>query len=464
MRFAVAKGDNQRVAPPGLLMTTRFLIAIALATVLATACSGGGSEDASPTPAAPPPTTTATPTAADATPTETASPSAALPEIGQRLDHDLEKAMEHVRVLSVAIGERVSGSQEARETVAYIAEAFRSYGYAVEVMEFTYETRFRQASVTVGGETIEGVALNGEATSERSAEGRAVDGGLTGNDSFSGAIPIGSRSTSRPQDAMMYMAAARNGASGLVIVNHEPWRLAGFPIPARDAIPVVLVAHTEADRFSRAIAERASISIDIGPARPVAMNVVARPGEDAHCDILAGGHHDTVSASPGAVDNASGVAIVLELARAFAADGLDEGLCFVTFGAEESGLFGSRALARSLAEDGELPEVMINFDVTARGDAIEVIGTRALVDRTVALLEREGLPAYASDLPEGYGSDHSSFADVGVPVLFFSDGDVSLIHTPADVIDLVEPDALDRIGDGAALMLSVLLAEIAGRP
>ncbi|MDE2933150.1 MAG: M28 family peptidase [Chloroflexota bacterium] len=445
-------------------MTTRLLAAIALAAVLAAACSGGGSEDASPTPAAPAPTTTATPTAADATPTETATPSAALPEIGERLDHDLDNALEHVRVLSVGIGPRVSGSQEARETVAYIAEAFRSYGYAVEVTEFTYETRFRQATVTVGGETIEGVALNGEATSARSAEGRAVDGGLTGNDSFSGAIPIGSRSTSRPQDPMMYMAAARNGAAGLVIVNHEPWRLAGFPIPARDAIPVVLVAHTEAERFSRAIAEGAPISIEIGPARPVAMNVIARPGEDARCDILAGGHHDTVSASPGAVDNASGVAIILELARAFAADGLDEGLCFVTFGAEESGLFGSMALARSLAENGELPEVMVNFDVTARGDAIEVIGTQALVERTVALLEREGFPAYASALPEGYGSDHSSFADVGVPVLFFSDGDVSLIHTPADVIDLVEPEALDRIGDGAALMLSVLLAEIAGGP
>ena len=447
-----------------LQLTGRMLLCAGLVAVLAAACAGGDSEDASPPPTTPASTATATPTTADATRTEPATPTIAVPGVGERLDHDLDSAMEHVQVLSVAIGPRVSGSQEARETVAYIAEAFRSYGYAVEVMEFRYETRFRQASVTVGGETIEGVALNGEATSAKSAEGRAVDGGLTGNDSFGGAIPIGSRNTSRPQDSMMYLAAARNGAAGLVIVNHEPWRLAGFPIPARDAIPVVLVAHTEADRFSRAIAEGASISIDIGPARPLAMNVIARPGEDARCDLLAGGHHDTVSASPGAVDNASGVAIVLELARAFAADGLDEGLCFATFGAEESGLFGSRALAKRMAEEGDLPEIMVNFDVTARGDAIEVIGTRELVDRTVELLEREGFPAYASALPEGYGSDHSSFADAGVPVLFFSDGDVSLIHTPADIFDLVEPDALDRIGDGAALMLGVLLAEIAGGP
>lgn len=445
-------------------MTARLLIAIALAAVLTAACSGGGSEDASPTPEGPASTTTSTPTAAEATPTEPATPSAALPESVERLDHDLNNAMQHVQVLSVAIGPRVSGSQEARETVAYIAEAFRSYGYAVEVMEFTYETRFRQASVTVGGETIEGVALNGEATSARSAEGRAVDGGLTGNDSFGGAIPIGSRNTSRPQDAMMYMAAARNGASGLVIVNHEPWRLAGFPIPARDAIPVVLVAHTEADRFSRAIAEGAPISIAIGPARPVAMNVIARPGEDARCDILAGGHHDTVSASPGALDNASGVAIVLELARAFAADGLDEGLCFATFGAEESGLFGSIALARQWEETGDLPEVMMNFDVTARGDAVEVIGTPSLVAEAVDLLNGAGIPAFASSLPPGFGSDHGSFVIVGVPVIFLSDGDVSLIHTPADVFDEVEPAAVDRIGDAGALILQTLLVEIAGGP
>lgn len=447
-----------------LRLTVRMLLCAGMVAVLTVACSSGGSEDASPAPAAPASTATGTPTTADTAPTEPATPLAATSGTEERLEHDLDNAMEHVRVLSVGIGPRVSGSHEARETVAYIAEAFRSYGYTVEVMEFTYETRFRQATVTVGGETIEGVALNGEATGERSAEGRAVDGGLTGNDSFSGAIPVGSRSTSRPQDSMMFMAAARNGAAGLVIVNHEPWRLAGFPIPARDAIPVVLVPQTEADRFSRAIAEGASISLDIGPARPVAMNVIARPAEGARCDILAGGHHDTVSAAPGAADNASGVAIVLELARAFAGDGLDEGLCFATFGAEESGLFGSRALARRLAEAGKLPEIMVNFDVTARGEAIELIGTRALVDRAVALLEREGFPAYASALPEGYGSDHMSFADAGVPVLFFSDGDVSLIHTPGDVLEIVEPEALDRIGDGAALMLGVLLAEIAGGP
>jgi Iap family predicted aminopeptidase len=372
--------------------------------------------------------------------------------------------MEHVRALSVGIGPRVSGSPQSRLTVSYIANAFRDYGYAVEVMEFNYPTRFRLATVTVGGETIEGLALNGAATGEKSAEGPAHGEASPDGMTAEGAVTIEKRGESQPEDGLLYMSAARANAAALIIVNRERYGFWGFPIPVRDAIPVVLVRAAEEDRLSQAAGEGAAITVTVGPALPAAANVIARPAPEAECDILAGGHHDTTPGAPGALDNASGVAIVLELARSFAADGLDEGLCFATFGAEESGLFGSAALARRWEASGELPEVMVNFDVTARGDAIEVIGTPALVNRAVGDLEASGIAAFASNLPRGYGSDHMSFEQVGVPVLFLSDGDVSLIHTPADVIDRVEPAAVDRIGDAGALMLQLLLAEIAGGP
>ena len=189
--------------------------------------------------------------------------------------------------------------------------------------------------------------------------------------------------------------------------------------------------------------------------------MIARPAEGARCELLAGGHHDSVPAAPGAIDNASGVAIVLELARLFAADGLDEGLCFATFGAEESGLWGSIALATKWREGGELPRVMVNFDVTARGDIVGLIGDKELVGRVEALLKEAGFPASPSALPPNAGSDHMSFAEAGVPVLFFSDAILGDIHTPADVFELVEPDALDRFGDAGALAIDALLAEIA---
>ena len=440
-------------------MTSRLLLAIALAVLLATACSDGDIDDA-----ATPPEATAASSADASTPTEAESAAPPPSAIDAPFDHDIERAMEHVRVLSVGIGPRVAGSPEARQAVAYIADAFRSYGYAVEVMEFDYETRFRAATVTVNGETIEGVALNGPATPPKSVEGRAVEVGARRSASFSGSIPVRNRNNPGYGDVLAYMEVDRNEATGLVIVNQARWPFYGFPIEAADAIPVVLVSHTEADRFALAVEDGATITVSIGPGRPMAANVIARPAEGARCDILAGGHHDTVAAAPGAIDNASGVAIVLELARAFAVDGLDEGLCFATFGAEESGLFGSAALARAWEESGELPEIMVNFDVTARGEAVELIGSGRLVGQAVQLLSDAGIPSFPSALPQGYGSDHQSFVDVGVPVLYFSDGDVSLIHTPGDVIAEVEPVAVDRIGDAAALVLSVLLAEIAGGP
>ena len=57
--------------------------------------------------------------------------------------------------------------------------------------------------------------------------------------------------------------------------------------------------------------------------------------------ILVGAHHDSVDGAPGANDDASGTATVLELARVFANAPTDTDIRFVTFGAEENGLLGS---------------------------------------------------------------------------------------------------------------------------
>ena len=450
-------------------MPIRILVAITFVALFASACGDGDDPAPSPSPSAESATPTSTATATrpppdTTTPTEAASDTPSPAVNDEPLDHDVENALDHVRVLSIAIGPRVSGSTESRETVAYIANTLRGYGYAVEVMEFDYATRFRPATVTVNGETIAGIALNGGASPPQSVEGPAAGHGSAEEASLAGAISVRERTEAFPADVELFQAAALGGAAGLVIVNHPQWPYWGGQIPSRNAIPVVLVQYTEAARFVQVIEDGATIAITIGPTRPMAANVIARPAEGARCDILAGGHHDSVPAAPGALDNASGVAIVLELARAFAADGLDEGLCFATFGAEESGLFGSDALVRRWAVSDELPRIMVNFDVTARGDAIEVIGSTELVQKALALLEPHGIPAFASALPQGYGSDHQSFSRVGVPVLYFSDGDVSLIHTPEDVFEEIEPVALDRIGDAAALVMAALLAEIAEGP
>jgi Zn-dependent M28 family amino/carboxypeptidase len=223
---------------------------------------------------------------------------------------------------------------------------------------------------------------------------------------------------------------------------------------------VVGVAQESADAFRAAAANGAAITVTTAQ-QVQSLNVIARASAGATCRVLVGGHHDTVPDVPGANDNASGSAHVLELARAAAADGLDAGLCFATFGGEEEGLFGSRALAEKWRREGSLPSYMINLDVTGGGDTVELIGEGSLQDLAESLARPLGIEVAKSTDPVNTGSDHMSFRDAGVPVLFIAGDDFSDIHTRRDTLDRVDRDLVEAIGDLALEVIRALNKRVA---
>jgi hypothetical protein len=101
--------------------------------------------------------------------------------------------------------------------------------------------------------------------------------------------------------------------------------------------------------------------------------------------IIVGSHHDSQGAigfpsrinSPGANDNASGVAICLELARHYKASGSRKTLWFVSFGGEERNLILSRDFARVLNEDRRLDNVVayLGIDQAAHGDVLRLLSS-----------------------------------------------------------------------------------------
>jgi Zn-dependent M28 family amino/carboxypeptidase len=248
----------------------------------------------------------------------------------------------------------------------------------------------------------------------------------------------------------------------MVIVNNQPGLFSGNLTLAAE-FPVVSVGQEEGQAILDAAKAGQAIGITTPPTVGLtrSMNIVARASETSVCTVVVGGHFDSVPAAPGANDNASGTSNVLELARAVAVDGVDEGVCFVAFGAEESGLYGSKAFVAELAAEGFVPTYMINLDVTGIGTGVEVIGDSALADRAFALAQAAGIPVVPSVLPANSGSDHQSFAEAGIEVVFFSSGSFSTIHSPEDVIEDLEVEVLDLIGDAAYLTLTELLAEVA---
>lgn len=182
-------------------------------------------------------------------------------------------------------------------------------------------------------------------------------------------------------------------------------------------------------------------------------NVVAvKPGlGDPSKIVVIGGHYDSITGdinnAPGADDDASGTACVLECARVLAGHDFDYTIVFIGFNAEEQGLYGSEAYASEAAARGDDIVGMIQVDMIgylAGGDAMDL----DIIDNSSSVWMRDlamsvgtdyvpNLPVVDGSLPSGASSDHASFWAAGYDaILFFEDtGSYSpYIHTTNDVV------------------------------
>ncbi|HEV8412261.1 MAG TPA: M28 family peptidase [Bryobacteraceae bacterium] len=195
----------------------------------------------------------------------------------------------------------------------------------------------------------------------------------------------------------------------------------------------------------------------------------------AHYDHLGLGDEHSLAPSqigtihPGADDNASGTAGVIELARYFSKQPQQQrGFLFLTFAGEELGLLGSNYYTGHPLLPLEDAVTMINMDMIGRirGGKVYVngTGTGSTLDK---LVESVKPPAeFKLDLSEatGYGgSDHMSFTVKQVPVLFFFSGLHGDYHKPSDTWDKIDaPDAAKLLGYVAEI--ATHLANDAERP
>lgn len=172
----------------------------------------------------------------------------------------------------------------------------------------------------------------------------------------------------------------------------------------------------------------------------------------AHYDHLGMGGPGSGSRVPdehgvhgGADDNASGVASLIELARFFSLpeNRPSRSLLFVSFGAEEMGLLGSRYFVAHTPVDHKSIKAMINMDMVGRlkldSPIVTVSGTGTFtVADSLIDSHSASLPFEVKKSPDGYGpSDHAAFYGEGIPVLYFTTGAHSEYHTPDDKVDLI---------------------------
>jgi aminopeptidase YwaD len=187
-------------------------------------------------------------------------------------------------------------------------------------------------------------------------------------------------------------------------------------------------------------------------------NVVAFPDVDPAEDryLLVGAHYDTVVGSPGANDNASGVAVLLEVARVLAERPARLPVVFVAFGAEEGrpgplhqSLGGSRHYAKGLSpEAARHLAAMINLDMIGHGDALlatlRINMKRGAHERMLGLADRLGVPAREHFTPQM--SDSVPFAGRGIETGWLWTGVEPAYHSPLDTPEKITPATLDWAG------------------
>ena len=447
-----------------------------------------------------------------AAPVATASPSAvaasAPPSPASSTSFDGAKAHDHLVYLAdPARGGRFTGSPGFNDAAQYVADRFKDIGLEPAGDNGTFFERFPVQLVDLAGTpTLARTGANAKTYSHRvdfteSVGGRAgsgsAQGGLVvvgggsasgGQDDFAGADTNGriAMVTGPTQSGYLENVYAR-GAAGVLIVGDASLKYSYVANFFAQTIPVLVVTESAANDLiassGKTVAQvrdavRARHAVPTGPSTAfsvdatVAMSVPLTPvhevqaenvvgvlratGPDAARAVMVGGHLDGVGTDPNgtvfsaANDNASGPAIMIEVARALAShkSELKRSVVFVAFSGEEEGYLGSEAYAaRMAASPGRVESLvaMLNLDVIGCcGDTLEASNeSSAMVDRIRAAAQRAGIAFRSTG---SGGSDQQTFAKRGVPAALILWSDY-VLHTTADTVSKVDVSHLQRAGD-----------------
>jgi Zn-dependent M28 family amino/carboxypeptidase len=203
--------------------------------------------------------------------------------------------------------------------------------------------------------------------------------------------------------------------------------------------------------------------------------------------LLVGAHYDGPPHSPGADDNATGVAVLLELARRWSQAPPRRPTWLVAFDQEEEGLAGSRALARKLRSRGQALHLMVSLEMLGftspsqrypvdamgwlygtRGDFLALVANGRALPLLPGLAWRLGqhvktkvlpVPLRGRPLPDTRRSDHSPFWDQGYNALMATD--TAFLRNPhyhqsSDTVATLDLAFLEAVCEGLYWALEAL--------
>ncbi len=388
-------------------------------------------------------------------------PAAAQESVAEAAPDELSAyALSQLAILSQTLGPRQSATAEEKEAADYLASQFAENGLSVQLQPFTVPSFSQDDSglfLTQGDVTrVEVEPITG--TSSGDVAGQLVSVGLARPEDIPDSDLVGKIALAE-RGLIPFREKAANIAAvaglGAVIYNNEPGNFRGT-LGGSSNIPVASVSQEDGDRLEALLAASASFAVNLKLhySQNPSQNVIAeKPGPGAGVVIL-GAHYDTVPGIAGANDNASGTAVLLTLARELSEKSFPFDLRLIAFGSEELGLLGSGHYVESLSPEQQGRVIaMLNFDALGNGSRLGVVGDDVLTQPVMEDSLAMGIELRVRQGRGRGGSDHASFAAVGIPNIFFSSNDFSRLHTPEDTLESINPQLL---GDTVRLALSLL--------
>jgi aminopeptidase N len=233
----------------------------------------------------------------------------------------------------------------------------------------------------------------------------------------------------------------------------------------------------ELDRAATMIAaQMKEAGLEVLPFEPAMRNVIGvlrgTKSEWAEQSVVVGAHYDHLGVDkngnihPGADDNASGVSVLLELARQMSSSGAPQRtLIFVAFTGEESGLLGSkRYVATTSTWPASKAIGMVNLDTVGRlfAGKVLVLGSNS-ASEWIHIVNGAGYVTGApvdAVMSDPGGSDQKTFLEIGVPAVQLFTGAHADYHKPGDSADKIDGAGLVKV----AAVARELVAYLAERP
>jgi aminopeptidase YwaD len=347
------------------------------------------------------------------------------------------------------IGPRAPGSWAELQAAEYLQSRFREMGYDAVIERFSAGSHNAESSaLTVAGEGVVFPSLPlqfakaGDVAGELLYLGR-ISTPLVTPEAVAGCIGLvfagGGHATAVPY----LLELERAGLRGLVVISAQMDAIETKNVRYPElSIPAVGVSWRTGNELAQHAGKETRISVTwcADPRPDESQNAVATlPGREDEL-LVVSAHHDSAAFAPGALDNASGTAVLLEVARELAGRQFSPTVMFVSTGSEENGgddCCGAGAKAFYAAHGAPLNRIIGHVEIDDVGNLLGIprmmyAGNRAFQETAFDSAVRRD---FRLDASPSTSCDHGVALKLGLPYVFVCDACLTprpCYHTPED--------------------------------